>query len=211
MGMLDDPRKLDTLFNLHQNDSRWGWRNTCPLSHTWSRSLIADMFQDGLKEWITEAVVLAEGEAILFFERWSHKEGLSYTSAGHVWFSLTGPVTWAGRTVQVEATANMVQEGLQAIADAVMEKKMMVRRVGHPQGLGKTIQSLAGACNVDDWMQGLDEGVSDWEVRRTGDSCTQCIVAHDRWCQQQRAPRIPRGSPRGSPSLGGESSDRGSD
>ena len=38
-----------------------------PPSHAWSGVLIADMFQDGLEEQITEAVVLAPGEAILFF------------------------------------------------------------------------------------------------------------------------------------------------
>ena len=38
-----------------------------PPSHSWSGSLILDMFQEGLEEQITEAVVLAPGEAILFF------------------------------------------------------------------------------------------------------------------------------------------------
>ena len=37
-----------------------------PPSHAWS-SLIADMFQQGFDEQITEAVVLAPREAILFF------------------------------------------------------------------------------------------------------------------------------------------------
>ena len=47
-----------------------------PPSHAWSGSLIADMFQDCLKEGITKAVVLAPEEAILFFGRWSCREGL---------------------------------------------------------------------------------------------------------------------------------------
>ena len=38
-----------------------------PPSHAWSCSLIADMFQEGLKEEITEVVVLDPGETILFF------------------------------------------------------------------------------------------------------------------------------------------------
>ena len=37
------------------------------LSHAWSGSFIADMFQKGLEEQITGAVALAPGEAILFF------------------------------------------------------------------------------------------------------------------------------------------------
>ena len=38
-----------------------------PPSHTWSGLLVADMFQEGLEEQITKAVVLAPGEAVLFF------------------------------------------------------------------------------------------------------------------------------------------------
>ena len=50
----------------------WLWgkgRWPAPTSHAWSGLLIADMFQDGLEEWITKAVVLVPGEAILFFGR----------------------------------------------------------------------------------------------------------------------------------------------
>ena len=54
--------------------------------------------------------------------------------------------------VQVEGTANTMQEGLQAIADAVMEKKMEARGLGCTGGLGKAIWSSAGTCNVDDSM-----------------------------------------------------------
>ena len=59
----------------------------------------------------------------------------------------------------------MVQEGHWAIADAVMGK-MKARGLGHPWGSGRAIQSLAGACIVDDWMQGLDERASNGEVRK---------------------------------------------
>ena len=38
-----------------------------PPFHAWSGSLIVDMFQEGLEEWITKTVVLAPSEAILFF------------------------------------------------------------------------------------------------------------------------------------------------
>ena len=81
-----------------------------PASHRQSGTLIADMFQDGLKEMITKAVVLALGEAILFLGRQSCKEGSCYTSSSDIGFSLTGPVNWAGRTEQVEVTVNTVQE-----------------------------------------------------------------------------------------------------
>ena len=182
-------------------------------SYAWSGLLIADMFQDGPSELITKAVVLALGEATLFFGRWLHKEGLPYTSARNMGFSLTGQVNWAIRTVQVEATANMVQESHQSIVDAVMERIMKARGPRHPWGSGRAIWSLAGACNVDDWMWGLDEWVSDGNVRRTDDAYTWCSIGCGRQYQQQRAPRFPKGSPRGLPSLalGGGSSDRGSD
>ena len=73
----------------------------------------------------------------------------------------------------MEVTANMVQEGHQAIADTFMEKKMKARAV----------QSSAGTCNVDDWMQGLYEKASNGEVRRTSDACTQHAVGCSRQCQ----------------------------
>ena len=44
-----------------------GGCNQPPPSHAWTGLLIANMFQDGLGEQITEAVVLAPGETILFF------------------------------------------------------------------------------------------------------------------------------------------------
>ena len=49
------------------------------------------------------------------------------------------------------------------------------------------------------------------KLRRTSDSHTQCVIGWGRWCFQQRAPRIPRGSLGGSPSSRGGSSERGSD
>ena len=50
-----------------QSDSRGGGGNQPPPSHACRGLLFADMFQDGPKELITEAVVLAPVEAILFF------------------------------------------------------------------------------------------------------------------------------------------------
>ena len=98
----------------------------------------------------------------------------------------------------MEATANTVQEGIWATADAVMEKKTKARGPGHPRGMGKAIQSSGGACKVDGWVRGLDEGASNGEVR-TGNSHVPC--GQGRQHQQQRAPRIPRGSLGGSPSF----------
>ena len=109
---------------------RWG--NHPPPSHAWSGSLIGDTFLGGLEEQITKAVVLAPGEAILFFGCQSLKEGIPLRNARNVGFSLTGPVNWVCRTVQVQVTVNTIQEGHQAIVDAVVEMRTKVRGPGHP-------------------------------------------------------------------------------
>ena len=68
-------------------------------------------------------MVLAPGEAILFFGRWSLKEGLPHKRARDVAFSMAGPVIWAGRHAQMKMTVNTVQEGHQAIADTMVGKE----------------------------------------------------------------------------------------
>ena len=47
-----------------------------PPSNTWCDLLILDMFQEGIEEQITKAVVLTPGEAFLFFGGQSLEEGL---------------------------------------------------------------------------------------------------------------------------------------
>ena len=94
--------------------------------------LIADMFQVGLEEQITKAVVLVPGKAILFLGQQSLKEGLPLGNARDVRFSLMDPINWAGRTAQVEVTINAVQEGHQAILEAVVEKRTKARGPGCP-------------------------------------------------------------------------------
>ena len=59
------------------------------------------------------------------------------------------------------------------------------RGPGHLQGLRGATWASAAACNVDDWMGGLDEGASYGEVRKTVDvhthrdeqlgACAQCV------------------------------------
>ena len=60
---------------------------------------------------ITETVVLVREKAILFFGRCLLRKGFLYSNAQYVELGFRGPVNWAGRTVQVEATINTVQEG----------------------------------------------------------------------------------------------------
>ena len=95
-----------------------------PPPHTWTSLLIANMFQDGHEELITEAVVLAPGEVILFFGWQLLKEGLPLGDPRDVGFCLAGPVNWARKEVQVEMMVSTAQEGCWAIADAIVEKKL---------------------------------------------------------------------------------------
>ena len=124
------------------------------------------MFPDGLEEWITEAAVLAPGEAILFFRWQLLKEGLSLGDARDVGFCLASPVNWARREAEVEMMVRTVREGHWAIADTVMEKKTKARGPGQPQGITKTNQIPSAAYNIEEWMQGLEEDVSKVEVRK---------------------------------------------
>ena len=82
--------------------------------------LIADLFQDGLEERITEAVVLAPREAILFFTWWFHKEVLYLGDTRDVGFHLGIPVNWTRREAQVEMMVSTVQEGHQTITQTVV-------------------------------------------------------------------------------------------
>ena len=144
-----------------------------PPSHTWNRSLIANILQEACPgDQIREVVVLVPGEAVLFFRRCSLKEGLLYNNGWDVDLGLSGPVSWAGRIAQVEATITIIQEGCQAITDTIMEMKVKSRGPGCPQWSRGSTQSSAATCNIDNWMWGLDESASKKEVGRTDDIYT---------------------------------------
>ena len=190
-----------------------------PPSYTWSGSLITDILQEACPgDQITEAVVLVLGEAILFYGRHSLQEGLLYHNAQDVKLDLRGSVNWAGRIVPEEVTINTVQEGHWAIVDTVMEKKMKARGSACPQGSRKATQSSAATCNVDDWMWGLNKGVSDREVDRTDDiraykyeqlsTSAQLVGGGGRWHKRQGTHGVPRCFSGSSPSSGGGNSDQ---
>ena len=133
--------------------------------HAWTGLLIADIFQEGLEERITEAIVLAHCEAMLFFERSSLKQGLPYGIARDVAFNMAGPVIWARREAKVKMTVNTVQEGHQAIADAGVKKRAKTQEPGHPRGKKKTNQIPATAYNIKEWMQSIEKDDSEVELR----------------------------------------------
>ena len=169
MSMLDDPWQLNVdCVYVRVTLGEGGGDQPLP-SHAWCGSLIANMFQDGLDEWTTKAPVLALGEAVLFFGRWSHKERLPYTSARDIGFSLTGQVNWAGRTAKIKVTAYMVQEGCWAIADAVTERNTKARSPWHPKGQeepsGPWLVLVMWMIGCEIWLREHLMGM--WEVLMT--------------------------------------------
>ena len=143
-----------------------------PPSHEYTGSLSANMFQDGLEEWITEAVVLALREAILFFGWWSLKEGIPLGDPRDVGFNLASPVNWARREAQVEMMVSTVQEGHQAIADAIMEKTTKAR------GPPRNNNDKPDPYNIKECMQSLEEGASKVGVKN-GDASNPWEIAEE--------------------------------
>ena len=66
-------------------------------------------------------------------------------------FSLTGPVNETGRTAQVKATVNTIQEGCQAIVD-VVEKRTKARGTGYPHRMTKVMKVPTSDYNIEEWM-----------------------------------------------------------
>ena len=139
-----------------------GLGNQPPPSHIWSGLLIVDMFEEGIEEQITKAIVLAPGEAFLFFGRWSLKEGLPLGNARDVGFSLMGPINWTGRTAHVEATINTVQEGFQTTADAVVKKRTKARGPGCLHGKTKVIRFLVKTYDIGEWCGSWKKMLLKW-------------------------------------------------
>ena len=133
---------------------------------------------------------------------------------------MAGLVIWAGREAQVKMTVNMVQEGPQAIADTIVEKRMKAQGPGHPWGKTKTNQTPAVACNIEEWMQGIEKDDSMVEVRNGREENHRAKIKNawswnirrgrrpHRW---QGKPQFPWDASGGSPFSGGGSSDWGSD
>ena len=87
-----------------------GRGDQCPPSHALNGSLIVDILQEACpRNQITDAVVLAPKQAVLFFGRHSYREGPFYRIAQDIALSLSGPVSWTGRTAQVKVTIKTMQ------------------------------------------------------------------------------------------------------
>ena len=110
-----------------------------PLSpHSWMAPLAEDMLHD-IRTGLTKAVVTGLGRAVLFYGRCSMGEGLTTDEARHAAFLFTGAGTWA-------ADPMTIQEGWQAIAQAIMDCQVKVRGPGHPHVNLPTQQSFRFDC-----------------------------------------------------------------
>ena len=127
-------------------------------SHSWRGCLITDILQEAWPEdQINEAVVLFPGVTILFFGRCSRNEGLPYYRARGIEFCLRGPLNWAVRPTQMEASMKTVWEGYHTIIEVVVEKKMKARGPGWPWGKTKPSKTPAVTYDVKEGMQGLEK------------------------------------------------------
>ena len=190
-----------------------------PPSHVWSGLLIDDILQESCsKDWKTEAIVLSLDEAILFFGRCSCNRWLLYRKVKDTELGLRGLFNWARKPVQIEATINTMQEGHQAIADAVMEWELRSGGQDTPEEWQKQPRPLPAAYNIEEWMWGLREAPSG-EVRN-GDvgnhgleqrsAHSQCVGWSSRQHKWQERPWFPRDPYGCSPSSGDGSSNWGS-
>ena len=82
--------------------------------------LMEDMLCEA-KTGLTEAVVTGPGRAVLFYGSRSMGEGLTTDKARDATFLLMGAGTWVGKSAYLTADPVTIQEGRQAIAQAVSD------------------------------------------------------------------------------------------
>ena len=91
-----------------------------PPSHSWMAPLVEDMLHD-IRTSLTKAVVTGPGRAALFYGKCLMGEGLTADEARDATFLLTGAGTWVGKLAYLTAHPMTIQEGQQAIVQAVMD------------------------------------------------------------------------------------------
>ena len=119
-----------------------------PPSHSWTAPLVEYMPHD-VRTGLTKAVVTGPGRAVLVYGRCSLGEGLTTDKARDAAFLLTGVGMWVGKPAYLAAGPMTIQEGWQAIAQAIMDCWVKVRGLGHPRvnplpnnSLGLTLQEV---------------------------------------------------------------------
>ena len=94
-------------------------------------ALMEDMLWDA-RTGLTEAVVIGPGRAVLFYRRHSKGDGLTVDEARDAAFLLTGASMWVGKSAYLAADPMTIQEGRQAITQAVTDCWVNARGPGHP-------------------------------------------------------------------------------
>ena len=102
-----------------------------PPSHSWMATLVEDMLHD-VRADFTEAVVTGPGKAVLFYGRCTLGEGLTTDKARDATFLITEASTWVGKPAYLSANPMTIQEGRQAIAQAITNCHIKARGLGHP-------------------------------------------------------------------------------
>ena len=123
------------------------------------------MFQEGLEEQITKAVVHTPGEVILFFGWWSCKKRLPLGSARDLGFSLRAPsMGWWDRSCW--GNHKYCTRNCQAIVDAVVEKRTKTRNPGYLHWMMKVMRTPATPYDIEEWMWDMKEDASKVEARK---------------------------------------------
>ena len=104
---------------------------SAPPSHSWMAPLMEDMLHDA-RTGLTKAVVIGPGRAVLFYGRCSIGEHLTRDEARDAAFLLTGADKWVGKLAYLATDPMTIQEGRQAIAQAVSDCQVKARGPGHP-------------------------------------------------------------------------------
>ena len=102
-----------------------------PPSHSQMASLVEDMLHD-IRIGLTKAVVTGVGRAVLFYGRHSLGEGLTADEVRDATFLLTRAGTWVGKLAYLTTDPMTIQEGQQAITQAITDCHMKARGLGHP-------------------------------------------------------------------------------
>ena len=103
-----------------------------PPMHSWTTLVIEDMLRE-TRARLTEAVVVGQGKAILFYGRHSLGEGIKVDEARDATFLLTGAGTWVGKSAYLTADPMTLQEGKRAITLAISDHGVKARGLGRPR------------------------------------------------------------------------------
>ena len=96
-----------------------------PPSHAWMAPVVEDMLQEA-RAGLTEAVVIGQGRATLFYGRCLMGEGLKADEARDAG-------TWVGKSAYLTTDPMTIPEGRRAIAQAILDNRVKVRGPGYPQ------------------------------------------------------------------------------